>query len=327
MTETPAGQPDDKDEIDLAYVVLALRKRWLIVLGCMIAAGIICSIQLRSAPPVYQVGMMVAAVERSAYDARRAKPNIPHEARQAGPLQTSPAAMGFTLYLESLRTRDVADELAKNPEVLQILFPGEWDGARKALRQSPGALPGLAGRLGSLFGWPAPAPPPPGARVQRFLLENILIEQDQQKHAFATIRMQSTQPQRAARFLALLHQAADDRMRQNGLLHARSKIAALEALPDARTDAVAIQALGEERVMEAAALSGTPFAAQLLDEPAALPDPISSPLRSLVSALVLGLAAGVALVLSLHWCGAFLARRSEAHARRGDAEGSGNAAP
>jgi hypothetical protein len=263
----------ERDEIDLSFVITALRRRWAIILGCAVAGLILGAIQLRSAPPVYEVAMTVAAVEHAAYDSRLAEAapgTVPH---QAAARQAMSTAMTFTLYLESLHSRNVADALAGNPEAL------------KSAGQSS------------------------GAGLYRAVLQGLVVEQDPKKHAFATVRMRSGQPQLAARFLALLHQAADDQMRRKGLEQAQQSIATLQAVPNAQSDAVVAKALGEARVTEAAALSKAPFAAQILDDPAASPDPISNPLRSLVSALVLGLAAGMAIALALQWIAGRSARR------------------
>lgn len=272
MTEQPPGD-SDMDAIDLAIVLAALRQRWWVVLGCTIAALLVGAVQLRNALPVYQVEMTVGAVEHSAYDARRAAPGVRVETRDAAARQTSTNAMEFALYVESLQGRAVADALAKNPEVPKLVGGGA-----------------------------------DGAQLNRFLLRNLTVGQDQKKHAFATIALQSTRPELAVRLLALLHQATDDLLRQRALVRSRQLIAGLAALPN--PDAATIAALGEQHVTEAAALSQAPFAAQLVDPPAALPDPIGSPFRTLVGALFLGLAAGAALALLLEWLGAWRAGRS-----------------
>ena len=274
----------DQDAIDLKALLAALRRRWAIVLGCTIVAAVVCAVQLRGTLPVYQVAMKVAAVERAAYDARRVEAVAPRSPSDAGPrpVRSHGEAAAFMLYLESLRSRNVADVLARDPEILKMLPAGQ----------------SMASRAGALLGWPARVRSP-GAGVQRFLLANLQVEPDEKRHFIATVRLRSAEPKRAAHLLASLHRAADDRLRRTGLVQSRALIAQLEAMPGAQTDAATIKALGEERVVEASALSGGPFAAQLVDEPAASPDPVSNPFRTLACAIVLGLAAGIAIALLL----------------------------
>jgi capsular polysaccharide biosynthesis protein len=294
MTEQPADRHEasDMDAVDLAIVVAALRKYWVIVLGCAIAGLLIGVVQLRSARPVYQAEMTVGAVQHSAYDARQTMAAAHAAFRDAAARQSSTNAMEFALYVQSLTSRRVADALAGNPEIVKML--AEWEGGR---------------------GPPARADPAPGAHVYRFLIDHIAISQDQQKHVFAAVRLSAARPESAVRFLGLLHKATDDLLRQDALLRSRQMIAGLNAFPNAQTDPAMIEARGEQQVTEAAALSEAPFAAQLVDPPAVLPDRISSPLRTLAAGLFLGLIGGMALALLLAWLGAWRKRRRDSAGR------------
>ena len=265
MTQSPPA-PDDRsmdvDELDLSRLLAALRSGWLIVLGCAVAAVLIQAVRQHGAAPIYGVEMEVAATSASPVVGDAPPADQP---RRQGSRQPAATPLAFTLYVESLHTRDVADELAKDPEVMKGLFPGN-------------AVRG-------------------GAEVQQYLLNQLSVNQDQRRHTFAILRLQSTRPGVSVRLLGALDRLADDHVRLNALARARQMIADLDALPNVGADAAAAQVRGEQQRIEAAALSTAPFAAQRLGGPAVQPKPLNRPVKSLVAALILGAAIGAAIAL------------------------------
>jgi hypothetical protein len=301
----------DLDEIDLGLVLATLRRRWLAVLACAIIVTVIGAIWLRATPPSYRVEMEVAALA-PAGEARGGRPS-PESDPPAG--MSSGAATPFTLYLESLHSRAVAEDLARDPTVLEGLFPADWDKTKGAWRPRSGIRQDIGAAARALLARP-PAPwPPGGMQVREFLVDRVVVEQDQRKHAFATIHLQSAQPAFAVRFLGLLNQAANDQLRADALARSRLIIANLDAVTGATTSAAFAQARAEQLAVQSAAATPA-FAAEVLDPPSVQPEPISRPVRSLLSALVVGLAAGAGLALSLDW---FAGRQRRAAAPTKDA--------
>ena len=286
MTEPPIT-PDDRlsdiDDFDLQRLITALRGGWLIILGCALASVLIEGVRLHGAPLIYGVNMEVAAVQAPSVLGAAAPPDrrggdpyqqgrrgADHDEGRGsrGPSVATP--LDFTLYLESLRTRDVADVLAKDPQIAQALF----------LRAGQSA---------------------DGAQVQRYLLGQLAVNQDQRKHTFATLRLQSARPDATAHLLLVLHQAADDHMRAIALARSRQMISDLSAAPNTDANPAIPLVLAEQQHVEAAALSTAPFAAQRIGGPAVEPRPLNRPVKSLISALVVGGTFGGAIALLVDW--------------------------
>lgn len=295
MMEPPLQQPRDmiadRDSVDLAALLAALRRGWKTILVCAVAALVFEAIALRGAPPLYRVEMSVAAVGSSGRDP--APDGATPDARPAR--QQSGDRTQFNAYLESLASRGMADELAENPTVLKAIFPEKWDAAKNSWRQAQSRVQRLEAGLRSLLGWRIAAWQPPGGIEVRQFLATIIVDKDLKNHNLATIHMRSTRPGFAVGFLALLNRVAEDRLRARALSQTRQTIADLEAMPNAQSDRAILRALDAQRDVEVAALSKAPFAAHILDNPSAQRDPSDRPFKSLIAALFLGIAAGLAL--------------------------------
>jgi uncharacterized protein involved in exopolysaccharide biosynthesis len=295
MMETPLHQPQDtmadRDSVDLAALLAALRRGWKTILVCAVAASVFEAIALRDAPPLYRVEMEVAAVTGAERDSA---PGTQAPGAQPGRQQSGDRTQ-FNAYLESLGSRGMADELAENPAVLKAIFPEKWDAEKNSWRPERSKAQRLETGLRSLLGWRIAAWQPPGGIEVRQFLATIIVDKDLKNHNLATIHMRSTRPGFAVGFMTLLNRVAEDRLRARALSQSRQTIADLEAMPNAQSDRAILRALDAQRDIEVAALSKAPFAAQILDNPSAQRDPSDRPFKSLLAALFLGIAAGLAL--------------------------------
>lgn len=266
-----------RDEVDLALVAAALRRSWWAALAGAVIAALIELALLHGEGSTYLVQMDVIPVMAS---------DVEIAAAAAAPLQsfvnpklgTTKSAAMFDIYLQSLRSRAVADELATCPAVLKALFSSQWDGAQSRWREHTGAIDRIRLAIRTALGWPStPWQPPAGAQVQNFLDRNLVVLRDAKEHLFATLEIETSKPEIARWFLLLLDQAADNRLRAaptggKGLL--------CSTTPERSSDSVA---------------------AHIMGAPSMRPDPTNRPLKSVLAALILGAAGGAACLLSVRW--------------------------
>jgi hypothetical protein len=265
-----------RDEVDLALVAAVLRRSWRAALAGAIVVTLIELARLHGDALTYLVQMDVTPVMAS--DAEMAAAAVSPQQHFVQPkLGTTKSAALFDVYLQSLRSRAVADELAACPAVMKNLFRSEWDGAQNGWREHTGAFDRMRRAFQSMLGWPAaPWQPPGGAQMQRYLDRNLVVLRDSKEHLFATLELETSQPEVAQRLLILLHQAANDVLRpaaMSGENPPRSIAPAGCEAPDQSFDSVA---------------------AQILGAPSIRPDPTNTPLKSVLAALILGAAAGIA---------------------------------
>jgi subunit length determinant Wzz-like protein len=286
----PRTTADDepRDQIDLASVLHAARRRWRLVLGIALASTVVAALVVARAPPLYDVGMEVAVTALAA--AGEPADGAPHDTAKPVPVN----AVAFMIYTELLRSQEVADALAKDPAVLKGLFPSDWDNTRDAWGPRPTLARQVHAGLSSLLGRPIPTSP--GDEVYRFLEDKLMVDQDPGKAGLATVRLHSTNPAFALRFLVLLNQASNDRLRGAMLARTEEGIGRLSAAPKSNTTTRTLE-LAEQ--IRAATLATPDFGAVVVRGPYAHLESVAGPIRSIITALIAGLAAGLGLATLL----------------------------
>ena len=189
-------------------------------------------------------------------------------------LPSSDNGSDFQLYLDLLKSRNIANELAKDPKIMHALFAGNWDEATQSwqdhpdTRQWPMAMKSLSDFMG--------IPPmvwhePNGETMLGFLDSQITIEQDPRKPYMAKIVMNYGDKDFAIQFLTKLHKTADEMLRQRAIKRTNEYIEylsnTLSKVTVAEHRLAIAQALSEQEKAAMVAKSGSPFAAEVLEEP------------------------------------------------------------
>ena len=199
--------------------------------------------------------------------------------------------------------------MAKNQDILITLYGDQWDPSIQTWHEPPaGVVTKVRNILRSVLGL-APQRPwhaPNGENLQGFLNDSLVVTTDPRKPYIATIKMSSSSREFATRFLNLLVQTADERLRRKALDRAQVYINYLIAKLSTVTvsehrDAIT-QALGDqERYAMVASAGGKPFAAEVFQTPwgSNLPE-WPSPRQSYIVYMLLGAALGLGLAFVRH---------------------------
>lgn len=186
-------------------------------------------------------------------------------------LKSTSTASPFELYLNSLRSREIANELANDERIMHTFFADNWDAERKAWIQPKGMLPQIKYSLKNILGVPATRWSPPGAQeLQKILMEEIDIYESS-TNPVTRVQFAHKDSDFAVYFLQRLHEATDNRVRADALKQANAFAAHLTHrlrnahLPEHR-EALAEALMEQERAIMMAS-SSIPYAAKPLGSP------------------------------------------------------------
>ena len=291
-------------ELEINDVLRIVWARRLLVIGFCAVALVLALLYLRIANYQYTARLDVTPVESSGGSGLASQlGNLGGLAALAGiNLPTAPGSGSFDLYIESLKSRAVADELATRPEVMHTIFSREWDPTSQSWRPPKGILSAVKRSLLSIlnargFEWK----PPDGGRLQEYLDNKLLVAQSSKKR-MVTISFSHRDPAFASRFLAILHQTVDNRVRQRTLQRANESIAYLEqklpTISNVEHQKAIAQALSDQEKLRMMASSTAPFAAEPFGEPRSSAETTEpKPATVGVLAIFFGLVAGCGVAL------------------------------
>ena len=286
-------------EITLHGLLLTLRSGLWLVLVAAIAAILLAAFVLKRDGPVYTATMVVAPAQQDLGAASRLVSHLDQYADLAA-LAQAPARLEavttMELYLELLRSPELARRLQEEHRLLQEIFPDQWDAASQSWRVESHFVASIKEVVLGFFGYPAWQPPTP-ANLAQYLSERLQISRS---GATSLRRIQMSDPngEFAARLIGLVHATADDLVREDAQRRIDRQIAHLEQELATGGEPVRIEALrsmlAEQYRAQAMLASDVPVAAQIVSPPTPSPGPTStSPLLVLALAGVVGLILGV----------------------------------
>jgi hypothetical protein len=215
----------DESLIDLvALGSFVWRLKWAVVLAA--AAGLLVAVlYLNLATPKYEASLRITPASSTSGGVGGALGRIGNLAAIAGVQvrQGSEGAAPFELYLDRLRSRDLAVALARNDDIMRTVFESEWDPATRSFRDSPGLLRPLRGLVYGIAGQPVQPWDPPGpARLQEYLATAIRVTPPAPKDPpITTLLIRHRDPAFAKRLLEAVHVQADSDVRAQSLARAR----------------------------------------------------------------------------------------------------------
>jgi hypothetical protein len=129
------------------------------------------------------------------------------------------------LFLAHMHSIEVADEIAKDPEMMHAIFRGSWDAETKDWRQ-PSALNRAVKRV---LGYPdIPFEPPSGKDVQTYIEKNVEVRHTATDPVTVLV-LKDRDKDFAERLLKTTYLLADNRLRDIAVTGAREKSQYLEA--------------------------------------------------------------------------------------------------
>ncbi len=287
----------------------AVLRRWWLVLGVTLIATLIAVFYLRGADYLYTASLRVSPAP-SAQPPRQGLGALSSLASLAGvSTDTAEAASPFRLYLEGVYAPEVADRLAREPDVMHTIFARDWDPVRRVWRAPSSTFGGLRKSLYGLLNAPvAEWQPPNGERLRQFIADNVGVGQST-KSPLATVSFEATDPAFAMHFLTLLDRADDEYLRAKTLARSRQNVTYL-------SQELGMATLAEHRQVLSAQLSDqerqlmmasnpAPYAADPFGRVTVSPQPTHpKPIAVLMGFILAGLVLGVVLAL-------LMARRTE----------------
>lgn len=254
------------DPWSLREMVLMLKDGWFIIMAVvLLALGAGLALILVSTPQ-YTTTMKVVPIapERPGLNER-----LGALASLAGVSLGVPAQRSdLALFLDGLRSQEVAREIARDESLLRQMFPQEWDPrARSWQRPKPGLLQRARD---SLLGLQPYSTPPDAARIQEFL-DRYLTTIELKDSPIVLIRIEHPDRLFSQRLLDRLASHSDRLIRERALARAVSNIAFLNAqlqqtsLADQRA-ALASLLLQQEQIRMLASAS-LPYAVDVVSGP------------------------------------------------------------
>lgn len=291
------------DEIDLREVAAALwAGRWLIAatMAVLLVAAVLF---LHLASYRYTATLTLAPTQSGGFGNAARMSGLGSVASLAGvSLPQDSSELDFTLFTEGVHSRQLADRLAKRPDLMHQLFAAQWDAAAKQWRQPDSLAAGVVRPVKQLLGIPVyPWSPPDGAQLQEYLKHAVKV-QTKADNPFITLSFDHENPALTTALLDDMAQDLNEILREKALRRATENIDYLSKLVDRVTVVehrlAIVQALGEQERKRMLANSGTPYAADPLGSASVSMRPTSpKPVLILVFALAGGLVLGVLIVL------------------------------
>jgi len=289
----------------LKELELVCKQSWRLIAGGAAIGFVIAALSLQGAHYAYPVEMQVTTVQQTGGGGSRSGlSQLSGLASLANiSLPTTQNEVQFQLFVEGLFTRDLADEIAKNHDIMVAIYGSEWDEATQTWQQPRiGTMASFKLWLRSLLGL-APTQPwhaPNGENIQSFLSYSLQLTQDPRKPYLATLTMTTGSRELSIRFLNLLVKTLDEKLRRQAVQRANSYIDYLSSKLATVTisehrDALA-QSIGEQERYAMVANSGRPFAAEVFQSPWASNLPSSpSPRQAYITWVFLGAVIGMGI--------------------------------
>jgi capsular polysaccharide biosynthesis protein len=295
------GGPASRDITIPGLVQTLWRGLWL-VLAVILLAVLVSAVAMKLRDPLYTATMIVAPAQTDLGAASQLAIELEQYANLAALAQT-PAKLEtvseLERYVQLFASTALAARLQAEHGLLQAAFADIWDAERQVWLRPHGALASFEAAVLGFFGFPAWTEPNVG-HLAEWLNKQIGISR-LGGGALLRLRIEHAKPEFAASVLEMVHDAADDLLREESLGRVGSQIAQVESELAAATTPTRRQALEEVLVgqYQAQALlrADQPYAAQVVVPAKASAGPTSAnPLLILTLAAVVGAIVGVFLV-------------------------------
>lgn len=290
------------DTLWLSELLAKLRARWLVVVATAAVFFVAGLIYLWTAEYTYTAAMRVSSAQTSTQRPGLGALGGLAAIAGVGGGMSGEAATPFKLYVEGLKSREVATRLSRNPELMRVVFKREWDARSGKWREPTSVLRTIKDSVFRILGlpvypWEAPGP----AQLQEFLGENIAIDQNI-KTPLVTVTFDAPDPVFAVKFLTALHEADDGFLREQSRARTQSNISyltgKLETVSLAEYRQVLFDAIAEQEQQMMLVNNATPYAADPFGPATVSLQPTNPrPLLVLIAATIAGLVAGVAFAI------------------------------
>lgn len=295
MAETQTGSGEQV--VDLVAFLRVVRQRWWFIAAAAAAGAVLALIVLNFTVPKYAASLRVSPASTGSGGLGGALGQLGGLAAIAGVdvRQGSSAASPFDLYLDTLRSRQTADLLARDPAIMHHVFARQWNAAAQRWQPTASLSRPVVDAISSLAGQPRIEwHPPDGADLAEFIAKKMALQSPKPKDPpVTTLYLEDPDPGFAARFLDRINAIADETVRARSLQRATDYARYLEGRLRTTTNVEQLKRLADilleqDRAIMAAS-SSLSFAANVSEPAVATPRPVSP---NVLVGLVVGLLGG-----------------------------------
>lgn len=276
-----------------------LRNWWMIIVGIII--GILAGILfLHLATYKYTARLNVTPVESSGDLSANRLSGLASIAGVSLPKDQSGAQ--FSLYLEGMLTREVAEVVSRDRKLMGALFEKGWNESIGDWREPSGPIADAKLAIKQFLGFPIlPWRKPDASTLEKFVNEELSIHQDPER-MIVSISLEHKDPELAVRLLGALSAATDNILRQRSLARSEAAIAhisqKLGTVSQIEHRTALATMLGHEERTYMMASSPSPFSAEPFGNVEVSPVPTAPrPLIVLIISIFLGASVGGAIIL------------------------------
>jgi uncharacterized protein involved in exopolysaccharide biosynthesis len=213
-------------EITIPGLVRALQRGLWLVLAVAGLALLATALVLKQQVPLYTATMTVAPAETDLSAASQLASQLEQFARLAMLAQT-PAKFEqvseLERYVQMFRSTTLAARLRAEHHLLQTIFADDWDAERQSWRPPSGPVAAVKGAVLEFFGYP-PWTPPNEVHLAEWLAEEVRVSQ-LRGSSLLRIRLSHWSPEFARSVIEMVHQAADQILREEALARIGAQIA------------------------------------------------------------------------------------------------------
>lgn len=285
--------------IEVMQFIQIVKRRWLSI-GLGVAGAVALGVvYLHVAQPLYTSELLVSPTSREGTSPAAGLSSI---ADFAGISLSSQGQPNFSAYMEGLRSRQLADLLAQDQNLMQQIYRDAWDEETGTFAPPSGfrytVVKAIKGALGyPETGWASPS----GADLHEFLKEELAITPNDES-GFLALSIKTADPALGREILQKAHFTLDNYIRQQRATSGKayvdylSKRLAAVQVGDYREALLSVLAQQEKSLMLAS--DPNAYAAEAFGPAYSSKRPTSpKPIPTLLAAIVAGLMAGVAWAL------------------------------
>ena len=293
---------DAAAEITIRGLLETLGRGWWLLLAAIVLALLVTAAALKLQSPLYTATMIVAPAPTDLSAASQLASELERFASLAT-LAQSPAKLervsDLERYVQLFGSTTLAARLQAEHGLLQIVFVDDWDVEAQAWRRPEGLKATLEHAVLGFFGFPSWTEPDI-ATLAEWLSGGVTVTR-LGGSAMLRLRMQHPRPEFATSVVAMVHEAADQQLREDALARIGAQIELAERERAAATSPTRRQALEDmlsaQYQVQALLQVDQPYAAQIMVPVTASATPTSpNPLLILVLAAMVGAILGVFVI-------------------------------
>ena len=283
-------------DIDLGAFFAVVKARRRLFFSIIASTVLVALLYLHLATYKYTATLMVSPVTQSSQSGSISGKlgGLSSLASLAGiNIGADAATQAFMLYQKGLYSRDVADLLAKDPQIMHAVFYKQWDADAKQWTPPNPTKRAIIGFVQDLIGIPRHDwKPPDGALLQEYITDNVNVDIEPDKPV-VTITYNDQDPEFAVKFLHAIDRTVDNKLRDLALVRSNQYIGYLSDQLTKVTNAdvrdALMSTLTDQENTKMMASVTAPYSAQPFGPPSASrKQMIPKPFLVLAAALVIG---------------------------------------